>query len=65
MRTFRTIFAVLALVLITYNLFEFNYKNISWQANRSNYLFILSMTFVFIGMIYSIKSDAKKRKKKD
>jgi hypothetical protein len=63
MRTVRTIFAVLALVLIIYTLFEFNYKNFSWQANRSNYLLILSMAFVIIGMFYSNISDAKKRKK--
>jgi hypothetical protein len=63
MRTFRTILAVLALALITYTLIEFNYKDLSWQANKSNYLLIISMAIVFIGMILSNISDAKKRKK--
>ena len=63
MRTFRTILAVIAFVFIIYNLIELNYKDLSWQVNKSNYGSILLMFVIIIGMIYSIMYDAKKRKK--
>ena len=63
MRTFRTILAVGALAYLIYNLFELNYKDLSWQANKSNYLYIIFMVIIIISMIYSIRYDAKRRKK--
>jgi hypothetical protein len=63
MRTFRIILAVLALVLIIHTLFDFNYNDFSWHANKSGYLIILSMTLTITGLILSNKSDPKNRNK--
>jgi len=63
MRRFRIILAVIAFAYFIYNLIELNYKDLSWQANKSNYLNIIFTVIIIFGMIYSIKYDAKRRKK--
>jgi len=63
MRTFRIILIVIALAGIIYSLIELNYKDLSWQVNKSSYGIIILGILIILGMIYSIKYDAKSRKK--
>lgn len=63
MRKVRTFIAFIALAGIIYAVTQIDYKDLSWHVNNSNYLTIISMTFVLLGMIYSNIYEAKKRRK--
>ena len=63
MRTFRIILAAIGFAGIIYSLIELNYKDLSWQINKSSYWTMILGVLIIFGMIYSIKYDAKRRKK--
>ena len=63
MRTFRIILAAIGFAGIIYSLIELNYKDLSWQVNKSSYWTMILGVLIIFGMIYSIKYDAKRRKK--
>ena len=42
---------------------ELNYNDLAWQANKSNYWYIILMVIIIFSMIYSIIYDDKRKKR--
>jgi hypothetical protein len=61
MRTFRIVLIVLATLLMAITAIYFDYSNCSWQANRSNYLVLITGVLVIISNIAANKSDSKRK----
>ena len=55
MKQFRKIIIIAALAIIIIDLFFFDYNNLSWANNRSNYLGLISGILIIISMIFSNK----------
>ena len=62
-RKIRNIVAVIAGIMILIHSFEVNFMDVSWKENKSSYLGIISMVFVFIAMVFPNKHDRKSRKR--
>lgn len=61
MRKFRIILALVSAAIIIGMLFTIDYDNFLSKSNRGSFLGILSMIIVILGMIYSIRHEAKNK----
>ncbi len=55
MNIFKIVILVGAIILIAINIYNINFKNLSWKENRTFYLGIISMMFVILSVILTIK----------
>lgn len=59
MKRFRIIMAFIFLILIALILVFIDYKDLSWHANRSNYIGLLSGVFGIASLLISNASENK------
>ncbi len=55
MSVFKIITLVGAIILIAINIYNINFKNLSWKENKTFYLGIISMMFVILSVILTVK----------
>lgn len=60
MKRFRTTLAIAALAMTIVAVFYLDYPDLSWQANRSTYMAIISALSTSVNMICLNRYEAKK-----
>jgi len=63
MRIFRIILIAIAIILMAITAMYFDFSNLSWQANRSNYLGLITGVLVIVSNLAANTSELKRNKK--